>query len=54
MPITYAFPFKVLCNDTVYGVFRSRGEAEEFAAAWRRYDVTKSYTVVDFDLRPVQ
>lgn len=54
MPITYAFPFKVLCDDTVYGAFDTRGEAEEFAAAWRRYDVTKSYTVVDFDLKPVQ
>lgn len=49
----HCFPFKVLCDDSVFAVFNYRSEAEEFAANWRRFDATKSYKVVDKDLNPL-
>ena len=49
----YCFPFKVLCDNTVFASFNYRAEAEEFAANWRRYDTKKDYRVVDKDLNPL-
>jgi hypothetical protein len=49
---SYVWPFKVLCDGTVFASFHYRSEAEEFAASWRRAD-GRDYRVVDKDLNPL-